>query len=63
MWHRKAMDKKIVEAMATKFSENFVISLVKKHDRNKIRKNGRRHAIKYLNENKMIREIKHIIES
>jgi hypothetical protein len=31
MWHRKAMDKEIVEAMATKFSENFAISTIKKH--------------------------------
>ena len=30
---------------------------------NRIRKNGRLHAIKHLNENKMINEIKHIIES
>ena len=30
MWHRKAMDKKVVEAMATKFSENFAISMLKK---------------------------------
>jgi hypothetical protein len=26
-----AMDKKIVEAMASKFSENFAISMLKKH--------------------------------
>ena len=31
MWHRKAMDKKIVEAMATKFSENFAIGMLKKY--------------------------------
>ena len=31
MWHRKAMDKGIVEAMATKFSDNFAISMLKKH--------------------------------
>ena len=31
MWHRKAMDKGIVEAMATKFSEKFAISMLKKH--------------------------------
>jgi hypothetical protein len=30
MWHRKAMDKEIVEAMATKFSEIFAISMLKK---------------------------------
>ena len=29
MWHSKAMDK--IEAMATKFSENFAISMLKKH--------------------------------
>ena len=34
MWHRKAMDKKIVEAMATKFSENFAISMLKKNKKN-----------------------------
>ena len=31
MWHRKAMDKEIVKAMATKFSEIFAISMLKKH--------------------------------
>ena len=31
MWHRKAMENKIVEAMATKFSPNFAISVLKKH--------------------------------
>ena len=31
MWHRKAMDKEIVKAMATKFSEIFAISMFKKH--------------------------------
>ena len=31
MWHRKAMDKEIVKAMATKLSEIFVISVLKKH--------------------------------
>ena len=31
MWHRKAMDKDIVKVMATKFSEIFAISMLKKH--------------------------------
>ena len=31
MWHRKAIDKEIVIAMATKFSEIFAISMLKKH--------------------------------
>ena len=31
MWHRKAMDKEIVKAMATKFSDIFAISMLKKH--------------------------------
>ena len=31
MWHRKAMDKEIIKAMATKFSEIFAISMLKKH--------------------------------
>ena len=31
MWHTKAMDKEIVKAMATKFSEIFAISMLKKH--------------------------------
>ena len=31
MWHSKAMDKGIVEAMATKSSENFAISMLKKY--------------------------------
>ena len=30
-WHRKAMDKEIIKAMATKFSEIFAISMLKKH--------------------------------
>ena len=30
MWHRKAMDKEIVKAMAIKFSEMFAISMLKK---------------------------------
>ena len=31
MWHIRAMDKEIVKAMATKFSEIFAISVLKKH--------------------------------
>ena len=31
MWHSKALEKEIVKAMATKFSENFAISMLKKH--------------------------------
>ena len=31
MWHRKAMDKEIVTAIATKFSEMFATSMLKKH--------------------------------
>ena len=31
MWHNKAMDKGKIEAMATKFSEKFVINMLKKH--------------------------------
>ena len=31
MWHSKAMDKGKIEAMATKFSEKFAISMLKKH--------------------------------
>ena len=31
IWLRKAMDKEIVKAMATKFSEIFALSLLKKH--------------------------------
>ena len=31
MWHRKAMDKEIIKAMATKFSESFAINMLKKH--------------------------------
>ena len=30
-WHRKAMDKEIIKAMATKFSKNFAIIMLKKH--------------------------------
>ena len=30
-WHRKAMDKEIIKAMATKFSEIFAIIMLKKH--------------------------------
>ena len=30
-WHRKAMDKKIFKAIATKFSEKFAIIVLKKH--------------------------------
>ena len=33
MWPSKTMDKGIVKAMATKFSENFAISMLKKHKR------------------------------
>ena len=33
IWHRKAMDKETVKAMATKFSEIFAISMFKKHKR------------------------------
>jgi hypothetical protein len=29
--HSKAMDKEKIEAMATKFSEKFVLSMLKKH--------------------------------
>jgi hypothetical protein len=29
MWHRKVMDKEIVKAMATKFSEMFAMSCLK----------------------------------
>ena len=31
MWHRKAMDKEIVKSMATRFSENFAITMFKRH--------------------------------
>ena len=31
MWHSKAMDKGKIEAMATKFSEQFAIIMLKKH--------------------------------
>ena len=31
MWHNKAMDKGKLEAMATKFSEKFATSMLKKH--------------------------------
>ena len=31
MWHNKAMYKEKIEAMATKFSENFAIIMLKKH--------------------------------
>jgi hypothetical protein len=31
LWHSKAMDKGKIEAMATKFSEKFAISIHKKH--------------------------------
>ena len=31
MWYRKAMDKEIVKAMATKFPKNFAIGMFKKH--------------------------------
>jgi hypothetical protein len=31
MWHRKAMDKEIVKAMATNFLEIFAINMLKKH--------------------------------
>ena len=31
MWHNKAMDKGKIEAMATKFSKKFAISMLKKH--------------------------------
>jgi hypothetical protein len=30
-WHRKAMDKEIIKAMTTKFSENFAKSMLKKY--------------------------------
>jgi hypothetical protein len=30
-WHRKAMDKEIIKAMATKFSEIFTIKMLKKY--------------------------------
>jgi hypothetical protein len=30
-WHRKAMDKEIIKAIATKFSEIFATSMLKKH--------------------------------
>ena len=31
MWYRKAMDKEIIKAMATKFSEIFAMNMLKKH--------------------------------
>ena len=52
-WHRKAMDKKMIKAMATKFSDMFAISMLKSWPNSLVRRPHWLYAFSVKHKNKL----------